>query len=153
MKICKTCELIARRNQGNAPLWDCIYRTQLWDVAHCYETALPGWLVLVARRHIASLAELTDEEAIELGQLIHNVSFALKEITGCVKTYVLQFAESPEHQHVHFHIVPRMVDLPEDHRATQIFKYLSVPENERVSQGEMNSIAVKVREIFHEKSK
>ena len=47
MKTCKTCELIARRNAGVAPRWDCIYRTSYWDVAHSYDTALLGWLVLV----------------------------------------------------------------------------------------------------------
>ncbi|HUI90034.1 MAG TPA: HIT domain-containing protein [Anaerolineales bacterium] len=146
MIICKTCELVARRNEGAAPLWDSIYRTPLWDVAHCYDTALLGWLVLVARRHIESLDKLTDCEAVELGHLIHDVSLALKEVTGCVKTYVLQFAESPEHPHVHFHIIPRMTDLPEDHRSVQIFKYLGVPEEERLSQEAMNSLALKVRE-------
>lgn len=50
MTPCKTCELIAR-------LWDCIHRAQFWDVVHSYNTALPGWLVLVARRHIAEMAE------------------------------------------------------------------------------------------------
>ncbi len=146
MTICKTCELIARRNEGAAPLWDCIYHTQLWDVAHCYETALPGWLVLVARRHIGSLDELTDPEAVELGKLIRSISSALKDVTGCLKTYVLQFAESPEHQHVHFHIIPRRIDLPENRRSTRIFEYLGVPEEERVSQEAMNAIALKVRE-------
>ena len=151
MKTCKTCELVARRDRGIAPLWDCIYRTPFWDVAHCYDSALLGWLVLVARRHIASLAELTDQEAGELGQLIHNTSLALREVTGCVKTYALQFAESPEHQHVHFHIIPRMADLPEDHCSTQIFKYIGVPEMECVSQEAMNAIAVRIREILQEK--
>jgi diadenosine tetraphosphate (Ap4A) HIT family hydrolase len=151
MTSCKTCELVARRNQGNAPLWDCIYQTAFWDVAHCYDSALLGWLVLVARRHIASLAELTNQEAVELGQLIRNTSFALKEVTGCVKTYALQFAESQEHQHVHFHIIPRMPELPEDYRSTQIFKYLGVPEKERVSQNAMNAIAVRIRKILLER--
>jgi len=115
-------------------------------VAHCYDTALPGWLVLVARRHIQSLDELTDPEAVELGRLIQRISSALKEVTGCVKTYVLQFAESPKHQHVHFHIIPRMADLPENHRSIRIFGYLGVPVEERVSRDVMNKIAGKIRE-------
>jgi diadenosine tetraphosphate (Ap4A) HIT family hydrolase len=146
MKSCKTCELIARRNAGDAPLWDSIYRTLYWDVAHSYDTALPGWLVLVARRHITAVDELTDTEAIELGQLIHRTSVALKEVTGCVKTYVIQFAERADHPHVHFHIIPRMADQPENRHGTQIFGYLGVPEEERVSQEVMNAIAVKVQE-------
>jgi len=148
MKTCKACELVARRDQGTAPLWDCIFRTSLWDVAHCYDSALLGWLVLVARRHIASLAELSVQEAAELGQLIRTTSFALKEVTGCVKTYSLQFAESPKHQHVHFHIISRMADLPDDHCSTQIFKYIGVPEKERVSQEAMNTIAEKIQRIL-----
>jgi len=148
MKTCKTCELVANRDAGTAPLWDCIYRTPLWDVAHSYDTALPGWLVLVARRHIESLDELTDPEAAELGRLIRRTSFALKEVTGCIKTYVIQFAEAAEHPHVHFHIIPRMADQPENRNSTQIFGYLGVPEEERVSQEVMNAIAMKVREIL-----
>jgi diadenosine tetraphosphate (Ap4A) HIT family hydrolase len=59
---------------------------------------------------------------------------------------VLQFAESPQHPHVHFHIIPRMADLPVDRRSTQIFGYLGVPDKELVIEEEMNAIALKVRE-------
>jgi diadenosine tetraphosphate (Ap4A) HIT family hydrolase len=148
MKICKTCELIARRDAGIAPLWDCIYRTQFWDVAHSYNTALPGWLVLVVRRHIEAIDELTDEEAEELGILLQRTSLALKEITGCIKTYVMQFAEMAEHPHVHFHVVPRMADQPEDRRSTKIFGYLGVSEEALVSEELMNDIALKVQNFL-----
>jgi len=148
MKYCKTCELIARRDAGIAPPWDSIHRTRFWDVVHSYNTALPGWLVLVARRHIEAIDELTDEEALELGVLLQRVSLALKEVTGCLKTYVIQFAELAEHPHVHFHIVPRMADQPENRRGTKIFEYLSASEEERVSEERMNGIAVKVQKIL-----
>ena len=148
MKSCKTCELIARRNAGIAPLWDRIHRTAYWDVVHSYNTALPGWLVLVARRHIEAIDELKDEEAIELGILLQRVSLALKQITGCLKTYVIQFAEMAEHPHVHFHVVPRMSNQPENRRATEVFKYLGVSEEERVNEEMMNEIALKVQQIL-----
>ena len=148
MRTCKTCELIAQRNADVAPLWDSILRTPYWDVVHSYDTALPGWLVLVARRHITAVDELIDAEAIELGQLIRRTSIALKEVVGCVKTYVIQFAERVDHPHVHFHIIPRMVDQPEERNGTLIFGYLGVPEEERVSEDMMNTIAAKVRGIL-----
>jgi diadenosine tetraphosphate (Ap4A) HIT family hydrolase len=147
MTNCKTCELIAGRDAGITPLWDCICRTRFWDVAHSYNSALPGWLVLVARRHIEAIDELTDEEAVELGLLQRRLSLALKEVTGCLKTYVMQFAEMAEHPHVHFHIVPRMPDLPEDHRSTKIFEYLGVSEG-RVSEERMNEVAAQVQKIL-----
>lgn len=147
-KHCKTCELVNRRNAGEAPLWDSIHRTQFWDIVHSYNTALPGWLVLVARRHIEAIDELTADEAAELGTLLRRVSIALRKVTGCVKTYVIQFAEQADHPHVHFHVVPRMENQPEDRRATKIFGYLGVPEEERVTEASMNDIAAKIRGIL-----
>ena len=148
MTYCRTCELISSRDANNAPLWDCIYRTQFWDVVHNYQTSLPGWLVLVVRRHIGSIDELTHEESVELGILLRQAPLALKEITGCVKTYVIQFAEMEEHQHVLFHIVPRMVNLPENRRGTKVFVYSGVSEQERVSEEIMNEIASKAQKIL-----
>lgn len=145
---CLTCELIARRDAGIAPLWDSIHRARSWDVVHSYNTSLPGWLVLVAHRHVEAIDELTDEEAAELGVLLRYTSAALREVTGCVKTYVVQFAEAAEHPHVHFHVIPRMAGQPEVRRSTGIFGYLGVPEAERVDEERMNEIAGRVRRHF-----
>jgi diadenosine tetraphosphate (Ap4A) HIT family hydrolase len=148
MKRCITCELVHRRDAGDAPVWDCIQRTQFWDVVHSYNTALPGWLVLVARRHVEAIDELTDDEAVELGRLIRRASIALREVTGCIKTYVIQFAEHEDHPHVHFHIVPRMEDQPEDRRSVRIFGYLGVPNEERVPEERMNEISARIQSIL-----
>jgi diadenosine tetraphosphate (Ap4A) HIT family hydrolase len=147
-KQCKTCELIARRDTGTAPVWDNILRTPYWDVVHSYNTSLPGWLVLVARRHIEAIDALTEDEAVELGQLLRRVSIALREVTGCLKTYVMQFAEQAEHPHVHFHIVPRMADQPEDRRGGQVFGYLGVAEEERVPEETLTALAAQIQSIL-----
>jgi diadenosine tetraphosphate (Ap4A) HIT family hydrolase len=144
IRRCGTCTRIIARNQGTAPLWDAIYRADFWDVAHSYNTSLPGWLVLIARRHIEAIAELTASEAIELGLLIRRVSHALQDTTGCVKTYVVQFAEAAEHPHVHFHIVPRMADQQRERCGPQIFAYLGVADHERVDEATMNELARRV---------
>jgi len=150
MMGCKTCEMVARRDRGEAAPWDCIVRTGSWDVVHSYNTALAGWLVLVARRHVEAVDELTEEEAIELGRLLRRASVALRKATGCVKTYVIQFAEHPDHRHVHFHVVPRMADQPEERRSVRVFGYLGVAEEERVSEARMNEIAAEVRRVLVE---
>jgi diadenosine tetraphosphate (Ap4A) HIT family hydrolase len=147
---CLTCQLLARRDAGEAPLWDCIYRADYWDVVHSYNTSLPGWLVLVLRRHVEAIAELTEAEAVELGQLQRRASQVLHEATGCAKTYVVQFAEHPQHPHVHFHIIPIMADMPQDQRALNVFKLLGVPEEQRVSEAEMNRIAAPIKEVLIE---
>jgi diadenosine tetraphosphate (Ap4A) HIT family hydrolase len=138
--------LVARRKAGGVPPWDSIFQTPYWDVVHSYDTALPGWLVLVLRRHAAAVDELTEAEAAELGQLIRRTSVALKVATGCTKTYVMQFADNPEHPHVHFHIVPRMADQPKERNGIHVFGYLGVGKEERVNEKMMNEIALKLLE-------
>ena len=112
---CKTCEMTVRRRLGQAPLWDNIYQTEFWDVVHAYNSALPGWLVLVVQRHIESLDELTEQEAAELGPLIRRVSLSLKSVIGCKKTYVIQFAE-PENTRTCISISYHawLINLPSD---------------------------------------
>ena len=146
--LCLTCDLVRRRDRGEAPLWDSIHRTAHWDVVHSYNTSLPGWLVLVARRHITAIDELTDEEAAELGVLLRRASAALRQVTGCGKTYVCQFAEQAEHPHVHFHVIPRLADQPDDRRGPRVFGYLGVPDEERVGEERMNAIAAEVRRLL-----
>jgi len=145
MSECLTCQLVARRDAGTAPLWDSIHRTGGFDIAHAYNTSLPGWIVIVARRHLAAVSDLSDEEAAELGSLIHSVSIGLKATVGCIKTYVMQFAESDGHNHVHFHIVPRMADLPDDCKGANIFRCLGVEDALRVPESEMNRIGQELR--------
>lgn len=105
--------------------------------------------MLVTRRHLEANDELSDDEAIELGLLLQRVSAALKEVTGCIKTYVIQFNESPDHPHIHIHVVPRMADQPEERRGRNVFSYLDVSEDVRVSDDKMNEIALQLREILN----
>lgn len=145
---CITCRLVARRDAGLAPLWDAMYRTEFFDVVHANNAYLPGWLVIVLRRHAESIAELSSDESGELGFLIHGVSEALHGIVGCEKTYVMQFAEAEGHGHVHFHVVPRMVDMAAENKGPNCFKYLGATEEDRVPEEEMNQIGEKIRRYF-----
>lgn len=126
-------------------MWDAILRTPGWDLVHSYNTALEGWLVLVARRHIAALAELTEGEADELGPLVRRVSLALHEVTGCEKTYLAQFAEHPDHRHVHIHLVPRAVDHPSDARGPNVFSLVGDSAADHITEDRMNEIAEQLR--------
>ena len=148
IKKCSTCELLTRRDMGKAPLWDSIHRAKYWDVVHCNDTSLLGWIVVVVRRHIGAIDELTSSEALELGALLRKISIALKEIIKCQKTYVMQFAEAEGHNHVHFHVVPRMANQPEEFRSVKIFKLLGVSEKDRVSEERMNEFAIQLRRIL-----
>jgi diadenosine tetraphosphate (Ap4A) HIT family hydrolase len=102
-----------------------ILRTEHWRVVHTFEDGLLGWLVALPVRHVTALAELGPDEAAELGPLIVDLSRALTAEVGCVKTYVMQFAEAPGFGHVHVHVVPRAADLPAGLRGPRVFGALS----------------------------
>ena len=144
MAECVTCSLIERRDAGEAPLWDRILRTERWDVVHAFGTSLEGWLVLVVRRHITAVADLTDDEATELGPLVKRVSAALQEVVGCDKTYVVQLAEHRDHPHVHVHVIPRSADLPDEHQGPRVFALLGVPDDDAVPEARMDEIGAAI---------
>ena len=101
--------------------------------------------MLLPRRHITALHELTSEEAEALGPLIRSLSIALEKVTGCQKTYVAQFAEAEGFAHVHFHLVPRMDDFTDEQRGPKIFSMLGVPEDQQVPEAERDRIALAIR--------
>jgi len=117
----------------------------LWRVAHAFDSALRGWLVLLPRRHVTSIAALTDMEASSLGSWQVRLSRALHEVTGCEKTYVAQFGEAQGFAHVHFHIVPRAVGLADELRGPRIFfRMLGPDDRPHVSEQQMNEIAAEL---------
>lgn len=128
-----TTECYACRHNGMTvlPPRERVYDDGLWRVAHAFDTALPGWLVIVLRRHATSLADLTTEEAAALGPLIKRLSAALQQELQVPKAYLAFFAEGPQHPHVHIHVIPR----PEKElRGPGSFELLSRPDDEWVSE-------------------
>jgi diadenosine tetraphosphate (Ap4A) HIT family hydrolase len=114
----------------------------LWRVSHAFDAALPGWLLLLPRRHVTSIAELSDMEAVSLGAWQVRLSRALHDVTGCEKTYVAQFAEAEGFAHIHFHVVPRPVGLVRELTGPRVFRLLGGAVRERVSDEEMDEIAI-----------
>ena len=139
MTTCTTCHLTAIRHEQ--PLCERIYETEHWSVVHAFNTSLPGWLVVIAKRHAESFADLTAAEAAEFGPFLHRVSRALQAVTGAVKTYTVLFAKHPEHPHVHFHVIPRRADQPAEWNGPRIFSQLGVADELCVPEPRMNEIA------------
>ncbi|GGN64372.1 hypothetical protein GCM10011579_033690 [Streptomyces albiflavescens] len=140
---CYTCG--QEEKLADLPLRERIVVDQHWRIAHAFDTALPGWLVLLPRRHVTAIHELTDMEAETLGMWQVRLSRALRDVTGCVKTYVAQFAEVEGFAHVHFHIMPRMLDLPQQLRGPRVFGLLRQPEQQQVPAAVVDEIVHSLR--------
>lgn len=98
-----------------------------------------GWLLVVPRRHVEQVAELTNEEARALGPLLRETAAALRAETGAAKTYVACFAEAVPH--LHFHVIARTSDAPEDTRGPRAFLATSP---EPVDEGARAALAARV---------
>ena len=96
---------------------------------------------LVVRRHMTAVADMTEDEAAELGPLVKEVSRVVQEVVDCDKTYVVQFAEHQDHRHVHVHVIPRARDLPHEYQGPRVFSLLGVPDDLAVSAERMTAIA------------
>lgn len=146
MSACESCILVKRRDEGKAPFWDSFFRTRFFDLVHCNETSLVGWLVLVHREHIMGIQEMSAEAGRELGALIRAASKALTEVTECEKTYVMQFAEAEGHGHVHFHIVPRMADIDPANKGPNVFNHLR--GSDVVGDAVMDEVTQRVKDVL-----
>jgi diadenosine tetraphosphate (Ap4A) HIT family hydrolase len=121
-----------------------VYVGPRWRVAHAFGTSLPGWLVMVPRRHVIALDELTAAEAADLGPLLRALTAAMRAVLGCSKTYVALFAEAEGFEHVHFHVVPRRPDLDLGLRGPRVFGHLGGDPAGHVSAEVMDQVAVSV---------
>ena len=143
MSDCYSCEQTARL--PDLPPRESIWVDDQWRVAHAFDCSLPGWLVVVPRRHVEALDELTAEELAALGPLFGDLTRALRAVTGCTKTYVALFAELKGFAHVHFHVVPRMPDFADDQRGPNSLDAFLGAGEDALSDDAMDEIAVQLR--------
>ena len=144
-RVVGACYSCAMNQEPDAalPSRERVYDDGLWRVAHAISGSLSGWLVVVARRHVTSLSELTAAEAAALGPLLQRVSRALEQVLGVPKAYVIFFAEHADFPHVHIHVVPRPPDP--DRRGSNVFAYMREPEDQWVTPAAMDQIADDLR--------
>lgn len=104
-----------------------------------------GWTVLVVRRHVAAVADLTDDEEAELGPLVLNVSPSAARSGRLPEDLRDPVSGAPQHLHVHVHVVPRPDGLAHDEVGPGIFKFLGVAEADRLSEADTNALAANLR--------
>lgn len=139
-----------KSNSGEQPIspGPTIYTGEYWLVEHAYPCGIKGWLVIALKRHAEALHELRAEEFSEFSLLIERASRALSKHLGCEKEYVVCFAEAEHFNHIHFHVIAKPMDLPQELRGTAIFKMLKVPEHEVVAPDEIKELCLQLQDYF-----
>ncbi len=134
---CYTCRSISgERRISPRPT---IYDGRYWMLEHAYPTRLKGWLVIVLKRHVEALHEMTREEFVELGELQALAVRLLHESLDSAKEYAVCFAEKEGFQHIHFHVIARTLDLPDEFKGTKIFAMINVTEAEALPGEEIKT--------------
>jgi diadenosine tetraphosphate (Ap4A) HIT family hydrolase len=139
---CFSCDQLA---VAPLPAREDVMHTDHWRVAHAFNSTLPGWLVLLPTRHVLSFTELTPEAADELGGLVRRLAVALQVVTGCMKTYLMQFSEADGFSHLHLHLVPRMRGQPAHARGPRVFSYLTDDSTRWLPAADLDAIAFSLR--------
>lgn len=141
---CLTCQALEGkiRLTGAPP----VIETDRWKVEHAYPTSARGWLVLVPKRHCEAIHDLSLAELDEFGRLLGLCSQALQSVLGAKKEYLMQFAEQQGFHHVHFHLVARMPEWPENLTGPLVMSALGDKVRHPLPQEEVIPLAVELRE-------
>jgi diadenosine tetraphosphate (Ap4A) HIT family hydrolase len=96
-----------------------LYEDDLWAVRHADPAGVPGWMLLMTRRHVGGPAHFDDREAAAFGPALRHFERVLEEVTGALRIYTAAMGES--HPHFHAHMVPRTATMPRDAKAWSVF--------------------------------
>jgi diadenosine tetraphosphate (Ap4A) HIT family hydrolase len=104
---CMSCDILAGRRTEPGGV---IYEDAYWHVGSVVSPVFwRGFLIVKLKRHCEHLAELTPEEAADLGLVLQMTCTALSEALKPAKVYVCSFGDGVKH--VHFWVLPRMPDM------------------------------------------
>ena len=109
-----------------------IYEGVHWVVDHAYPTIHLGWLVILPKRHVEALHELTKEEFLELAEIEYKLVQVMHSDPTIQKEYLMCFAEGEGFSRVHFHVVPKPIDLPAHLKGPRVFGLLKVDKEHAI---------------------
>jgi diadenosine tetraphosphate (Ap4A) HIT family hydrolase len=84
-----------------------LFEDDLWQVRPIEAPAgVAGWMLLIARRHVAGPSSFSDAEAAAFGPALRHFERVLERVTGAERIYTAALGEAVHHFHAH--MVPRM---------------------------------------------
>jgi len=97
-----------------------LYEDALWHVRPAPSPpGVPGWMMMVSRRHVAGPAHFDDDEARAFGLALRHFERVLEQVTGALRVYTAAMGESSPHFHAH--MVPRTATMPRDAKGWGVF--------------------------------
>jgi diadenosine tetraphosphate (Ap4A) HIT family hydrolase len=125
-----------------------IFEGTYWFVEHAYPVKVKGWLVIVLKRHVEVLHDMTTEEFAELAQIQAKLIPLLHKELDCEKEYVSCYAEMEHFRHIHFHVFAKPSNLPSEFKGGGSFALLKVTPEEAVPPNELISFCELLKAKF-----
>jgi diadenosine tetraphosphate (Ap4A) HIT family hydrolase len=97
-----------------------VFENELWHVRPIDPpSGVPGWMMMVARRHVPGPAHFDAREVHSFGPTWCHLQKVLLEVTGALRIYTAAMGESSPH--FHGHLVPRFEKMPKDAKGWGVF--------------------------------
>ena len=143
--ICPICDL--HRDIDQQKKYE-IYRDDLWVLRHHPAPApLLGWFLLDSFRHCSGPIDFSAKESSNWGIAVRDACTLIKQLTQCDRVYTIAFGEGA--QHLHLHLIPRLISNPATKAWSIADHYRSVDSGKSppVMPDQLNEFVVKAREI------
>ena len=82
-----------------------VIKTKLFDVSQDWEIPIPAFFIIAPLRKVSSIAEFTEDEAVEFITLARKIRKGMKEVLGIKCVYL--FEREDTERNFHFWIFPR----------------------------------------------
>jgi diadenosine tetraphosphate (Ap4A) HIT family hydrolase len=107
-------------NKLNSSALEPVFENDLWHVRPIdAPSGVPGWMMMVARRHVAGPAQFDAREVSSFGPTWCHLQRVLLEVSGALRIYTAAMGESSPH--FHGHLVPRFAQMPKDAKGWSVF--------------------------------
>jgi diadenosine tetraphosphate (Ap4A) HIT family hydrolase len=147
MESCMACDLA----DGTVPLaGGRIHETSGWLVEHCVGPLGLGTLIVKPRRHVTSVASLTDDEAAELGPLLHSASIIAAQLVPAEQVYNCLWSHAGGVPvHIHYVVQPVTAEQMAEHEAHgPALQMAMFARGEPPEEDEIEAIAERARLAF-----
>ena len=148
MEGCLACDLTGGRRDLPGGR---IHATAHWVVEHCIGPLGVGTLIVKPMRHCLHVADLTEEEAAELGPLLRRMTATIQELTQADQVYVCLWSHLGfEPGHIHFVLQPSWNRLRERYeKPGPSLQVDMLHANELLPRGDVEAFCDRARSALH----
>jgi histidine triad (HIT) family protein len=143
--------LVCRKYKGLIPVpGGAIFENELIFISHAQlfgseKDHYLGHVFVETRRHVAELADLTEEEARTLGLYVSRIANALLHTENMEHIYSFVIGDGVPH--VHVHVIGRYPGAPREYWGPKVDEWPAAP---RGGEPEIAALAARLRDFLHE---